>query len=356
MYISGETIDDILFKLYPKIIKSKSFVEATKGRNREVTGVLLKLKNPRARLSRTEERQILYSGLGETLWYFSGRNDLEFIENYIPRYRERAGFSKRAKTVRSAYGARLFGSKGQVENMIKLLRCKPSTRQAVIQIFDKTDLSKTIKRLDKRKYEQRKKIVDVPCTCTMQFLCRSNRLDMIVSMRSNDAYIGLPHDIFAFTFIQEYVAKCLGMKLGEYYHFVGSLHIYESDIPKAEIYINEEGSLEKQKKNAIPTMPAMPNGDPRESMKWLLENEEKIRLGETVLEQNSGISPYWQDIALILLIKKLKGKLKKIPEKRDMRILISAKQKLSTDFYEKYIRKRENREKNLFNSFIFPEK
>lgn len=322
MFISGETIDDVLFKLFPKIIKSKGFVKATKGLNRELTGVVLKLKNPRARLSRTENRRVLYSCLGETLWYFSGRNDLEFVENYIPSYRKMLELSKKAKTARGAYGPKLFGSKGQVERVINLLRSKPTTRQAVIQIFDKSDLGKK----------------DVPCTCTIQFLSRSNRLNMVVSMRSNDAYIGLVHDIFAFTFLQEYVARCLGIKLGEYYHFVGSLHIYENKIKDAEKYIE----LGVQRRIE---MPSMPDGDPRTSMKWLLENEEKIRLGETFLPKNSCIKPYWQDIALILLIKKLQ-------EKKDMRAINLSKKRLSTTFYEEYVREKENKEKNLFNTYI----
>lgn len=324
MYISGETIDDILFKLYPKIIKSQNVVESTKGRNRELTGVLLKLKNPRARLCRAEIRQILYSGLGETLWYFSGRNDLAFIKYYIPRYRETSGLPENAITVRGAYGPKLFGSGGQVKKVITILKEKKSSRQAVIQIFDKSDLRKIIKELRSEKKDIGKKIVDVPCTCTIQFLCRNNRLNMVVSMRSNDAYIGLVHDIFAFTFLQEYVATCLAMKLGEYYHFVGSLHIYENKIKEAKKYID----LGVQRKTA---MPPMPNGDPRKPMKWLLETEKKIRSGETFLPKNSHVTPYWQDIALILLIKKLQ-------DKEDTEASNLAKKSLSTEFYDEYIR------------------
>ena len=63
----------------------------------------------------------------------------------------------------------------------------------------------------------------------MQFLVRRGSLHMVVHMRSNDAFLGLSHDIFAFTFIQELVARSLGLKLGTYKHMVGSLHIYDVD-------------------------------------------------------------------------------------------------------------------------------
>ena len=79
--------------------------------------------------------------------------------------------------------------------VIKTLSEKPTTRQAVVQILDAEDIS-----------EQHK---NVPCTCTLQFFARGRRLHMVASMRSNDAYIGLPHDVFAFTMIQEIVARAL---------------------------------------------------------------------------------------------------------------------------------------------------
>ena len=75
-------------------------------------------------------------------------------------------------------------------------------------------------------------------------------------MRSNDSYIGLPHDFFAFTMIQEIVARTLDCGLGAYKHFVGSLHLYEDDLDSAQGYINE--GLQP----TTAAMPAMPRGDP----------------------------------------------------------------------------------------------
>jgi len=40
----------------------------------------------------------------------------------------------------------------------------------------------------------------------MQFMVRRRRLHLLTNMRSNDAFIGLPHDIFAFTMLQEIMA------------------------------------------------------------------------------------------------------------------------------------------------------
>lgn len=96
MYISAETLDDLMMKVLKKILKSKDIVRPTQGGSREIDGVLLKLSNPRAKLSRAERKGTVFSCLGELLWYLSKRNDLEFIKYYIPHYEKE---SEDGKTV-----------------------------------------------------------------------------------------------------------------------------------------------------------------------------------------------------------------------------------------------------------------
>ena len=55
-------------------------------------------------------------------------------------------------------------------------------------------------------------------------------------MRSNDAWLGFPYDVFTFTTIQKILANCLGLRAGRYVHLVGSFHIYVSDLPKLDRY------------------------------------------------------------------------------------------------------------------------
>jgi thymidylate synthase len=71
MYISGATIDDLLKRALEQIITQGETLKSSRGKNRELRGVLLKLSNPRARLSHSEKRGILYSPLGELAWYLA---------------------------------------------------------------------------------------------------------------------------------------------------------------------------------------------------------------------------------------------------------------------------------------------
>lgn len=278
MFGTHDTLDDLLHDVLKALLAEKTCVKATRGDFTELFGVTLHLANPRARLSRSEDKSKVFSALGEFLWYLSGETKLDFIDYYVPgRFQEE---SDDQTTVRSGYGERLFSFDGvnQVENVIKLLREKPSSRRAVIQLFDATDLLTHYK--------------SIPCTCTLQFMARDDRLNMFVSMRSNDAFLGLPHDIFSFTMLQELVARSVDMEVGEYKHCAGSLHLYKKDEARATRYL-EEGYQSKI------AMPPMPKGDPWLDIKKLQACEEGLRR-QGVANVQPGWDPYWQELAHLL--------------------------------------------------------
>jgi thymidylate synthase len=52
-------------------------------------------------------------------------------------------------------------------------------------------------------------------------------------MRSNDVWLGLPYDVFAFTTIQRLIAEQLKLDLGTYYHQAGSEHLYNRNREQA---------------------------------------------------------------------------------------------------------------------------
>jgi thymidylate synthase len=137
---------------------------------------------------------------------------------------------------------------------------------------------------------------DVPCTIALQFILRSGLLSMVTYMRSNDVLWGLPHDIFAFTMIQEIVARHLGVDVGSYVHMVGSLHLYEDHLERAEQFLAEGLQPTDQ------AMPPMPKEDPWEGVDSLLRAEAELRKGAQPDAVSLPEVPYWRDLALILAI------------------------------------------------------
>ncbi|MBS1853316.1 MAG: thymidylate synthase [Acidobacteria bacterium] len=263
------------------ILERGERISPTKGGAIELTGILFELKNPRARLSRTETRGKPYSCLGELCWYLAKTNDLEFIFYYIPAYKKFADGDQ----IFGGYGPRLFNWDGlnQVSTITELLRKNPHSRKAVIQLFDAQDI------LEEHK--------DVPCTCIVQVMIRRDKLHMMVTMRSNDVIWGLPHDIFCFTMLQEILARDLSVEVGTYKHAVGSLHIYDKTMDTARKFIDEGW----QPTAAV--MPPMPLGSPWSSIEVLLSAASAIRSNGTFDSVDlRGLDPYWMDLVRLLQV------------------------------------------------------
>jgi thymidylate synthase len=206
---------------------------------------------------------------------------VDFIDPYISRYRSES--EDGGLTVYGGYGPRLFAQRGvdQISNVISLLRERPNSRRAVVQLFNAEDIA------DHH--------VEIPCTVSLQFFRRAGLVDLVAMMRSNDAYLGLPHDVFCFTMLQEIVAKSLDCEIGEYRHFVGSMHLYDSDKDDAEALIGEDFQSRVQ-------MPAMPAGDPWKAIGAILEAESRIRNGDRLDADEYGLQPYWADLIRLLQV------------------------------------------------------
>lgn len=280
MEFIGDGLDDVLNDLYEALLKDGVHNTSTNGGSLEFLGVTLRIAKPRARLSRSQTRARPFSALGELLWYLSGSDEAAAVGPYIPYYVK----DGMPPIVNGAYGPRIRSRYGfdQLQAAIDMMRRKDGSRRTVIQIYEAKDLLA----------EDR---VDIPCTTTMQFHRRGNILHMSVTMRSNDAYLGLPHDVFCFTMLQELVAAELKLELGEYIHMVGSMHLYDKDRDKAERY-------RKEGYQRVAEMPAMPRSDPFQKVAKLLAFEQKARARQKVDPDAELDDPYWSDIGSLIQI------------------------------------------------------
>lgn len=308
----GPSVDDLLNDSLKAVIAAGEPTQPSKGAALELHGCTLRLTNPRARLSRSAVRGLAFSPMGELAWYLSGSSDASFITHYISEYTKYVEADGR---IHGAYGPRLFGPDGQaqIRRIITRLRDNSATRKAVAQVFEAADLFEDY--------------LDVPCTCTLQFLVREQRLQMIVFMRSNDLFMGFPHDVFAFTMIQEIVARSLGIDVGSYTHMVGSLHLYASDLVRAKLFLKEGFH------DTHGVMPDMPAGDPWPAIAELLLAERAARSGAP-LPKSLNTRPYWKDLALLLQAYAVRG---------SREALEALRPHFSTDDYWPYIRARIDR-------------
>ena len=273
------TLDDLMRDVIEDLLEHGAGIGPSKGNACELVGAMLTLDNPRARLSLTETRGKLFSCLGELFWYLSGHGGVDQIAYYLSHYRNLAEDDQ----VWGAYGPRLLGPRGQLGRVVKILKKKKDSRQAVVQLFDCQDIAKAHK--------------NVPCTCTLQFMLRDGKLHLIVYMRSNDVIWGLTHDVFCFTMLQEIVSRELGVELGLYRQMVGSLHLYARHQGEARSFLGEGWQSTKAE------MPDMPAGDQWRPIDEVVQVEAAIRAGNPIDDSSLAASdPYWADLMRLLLV------------------------------------------------------
>ena len=172
-------------------------------------------------------------GLAETLWFLRGSDDLEEIAHYNSVWRYFEDCDNKGK-LNGAYGKRLRDWNGidQLEEVYKKLKKDNYSRQALMILFDPERDNKI------RCHGGYSK--DIPCTSYFNFQIRDGKLNLHVTMRSNDLHKGFIYDAHNFMIIQNILAGWLGVEVGKYTHTASSLHIYESDRANMYEVVNDE--------------------------------------------------------------------------------------------------------------------
>ena len=152
----------------------------------------------------------------EWKWYLSedrNINKLGEIYGKIPELWKR--MADNDGNVNSNYGWQ-WGRNDQIDMVVAKLKHEKDTRQACISIYDGKEISDYA--------------FDTPCTHAIQFTIVHGRLDMCVTMRSNDLWYGFCNDQYCFSKLQDMISLELEVEPGVYYHFAHNMHLYNDKI------------------------------------------------------------------------------------------------------------------------------
>jgi len=309
--IDGGSFDEIYYQLLSQLNMRPQYVCSPRGSKiKENIAVTLILRNPRARLLSCKKRNTNYGfAVGEFLWYWQGKQDLQTMLYYNKRMKD---YSDDGETLNSAYGWRLKEDylrpnpeSSQWKTAIKTLVQDSDSRRCVLHINQPEDQYVALTRGSK----------DVPCTLSLQFFIRDNRLELHTHMRSNDVMWGLTYDLFSFTLFQECMLlelkkekKFKDLMLGYYYHTAGSLHLYEPHFDQSdqicyeyakgvELHPPMEPLCDLQSLDVVckaeealrtKTIPAVFSGHLEMSAQWMIEqlNLHRLKRDEEALKKN----------------------------------------------------------------------
>ena len=223
---SGPTADHVWRQMTDAFRRSDGICsqESRDGPTKEILHAAISIEDPRQRwvVSRKPPINVAFA-LAEIVWIMNGRRDLKFLKFWnrgLPR------FVGPGPKLHGAYGHRLRIHLGldQLKRAYEVLRQKPDTRQAVLQIWDS---SIDLPRSDGSPVDQ-----DIPCNILSLLKVRDRKLEWTQIIRSNDVFLGVPYNFVQFTCLQEIIAGWLGIECGSYNQISDSLHLYDRDIEK----------------------------------------------------------------------------------------------------------------------------
>lgn len=211
LHVEAATIASGWSKLLKILLEEGELTSPRGKQTREILNVSLEIQNGLSNIFVNSVRDVNYRFMiAEWLWIMGGLNDVNSLATYNSVMRR---FSDDDLILSGAYGPRLMP---QWDYIIKNLSNWDS-RQAVATIWTASP------------QESR----DIPCTISLQWLIRREKLHCTVNMRSSDIWLGLPYDFFTFSQLTNMVASKIGREVGSVTMNLASSHLYEMDCEAA---------------------------------------------------------------------------------------------------------------------------
>lgn len=113
----------------------------------------------------------------------------------------------------------------QLDYIVDELHNRPNTRQALMTMYDRHQ--------DMLNWGGRDR---VPCSISYQFMRRDDALHVVYTQRSCDFVAFFPYDVFFTCKLLMFVAAQLGIAVGTFTHFLGSLHAFAKDLEGRNIF------------------------------------------------------------------------------------------------------------------------
>ena len=207
--IQARTGREVVFEVCRDVLGYGSLVSPRGRQTLEVSPLHIELDDPTDTLPDGINRAKLLPAIGaaEALQNIAGVAQpglMSRISSFFPKPSDR--WAEENET----YGPRLGR---QLDDVAELLRRDRDSREAVATIWRAGDI------VGGQAHNL--------CTISLQFLVREGALDLLVTMRSNDAWYGLCYDLFQFAQVQLTMARCLGVPAGRYFHTAASMHLYD---------------------------------------------------------------------------------------------------------------------------------
>ncbi|MBT0549210.1 thymidylate synthase [Riemerella anatipestifer] len=178
----------------------------------------------------TTKKVHLKSIIYELLWFLKGDTNIKYLnENGVSIWDEWADDNGNLGPV---YGAQWRSWKGadgrvidQISEVIHQIKTNPDSRRLIVSAWNAAEIPN---------------MALAPCHALFQFYVADGKLSLQLYQRSADVFLGVPFNIASYALLTMMVAQVCGLKVGEYIHSFGDVHIYNNHFEQVQKQLSRE--------------------------------------------------------------------------------------------------------------------
>jgi len=190
----------------------------------------------------------------ELLWFLKGDTDINYLkENGVSIWDEWADEDGNLGPVYGKQWRSWEGPNGevvdQISNLIEEIKSNPDSRRLIVSAWNPVVLPDV--RYSPKENAKKGKQALPPCHCLFQFYVADGKLSCQLYQRSADVFLGVPFNIASYALLTHMIAQVTGLKVGDFVHSFGDVHLYSNHVEQAETQLaRETKSLPTLKMNA----------------------------------------------------------------------------------------------------------
>ena len=178
----------------------------------------------------TTKKVHMKSVIHELLWFLKGDTNIRYLnENGISIWNEWADSEGNLGPVYGAQWRSWQGAGGrtidQIKNILSQIQTDPNSRRLIVSAWNVGELEQ---------------MALARCHAFFQFYVSDGRLSCQLYQRSADAFLGVPFNIASYALLTQMVAHVSGLKVGDFVHTFGDLHLYLNHLEQAQLQLTRE--------------------------------------------------------------------------------------------------------------------
>jgi thymidylate synthase len=178
----------------------------------------------------TTKKVHLKSVIYELLWFLRGETNVRWLqERGVSIWNEWADANGDLGPV---YGSQWRswpdgqgGTIDQIANVVQSIRTRPDSRRHIVTAWNPAEVDD---------------MALPPCHCLFQFYVAGGKLSCQLYQRSADIFLGVPFNIASYALLTQMMAQVTGLKVGEFVHSFGDIHLYANHFEQAEEQLRRE--------------------------------------------------------------------------------------------------------------------